>query len=174
MNTLSHRSHLRASRSHSTRDLADHAPRQGFPWVNFNICPHCLAHQRPCLFESPKEWGAIISRSDGVNFHLIMCDRPIEYPAEGETGKAEMMSVAFWYVHEANGGSTETVILRRPHRRGIISLLRDLEKAADKLADKLRRESRLSRLYEFDGRQLRKLLGLKAEELKCLRSRTKS
>jgi len=152
------RSQFSTGPSRSMSDLADYARPKRLPWVNFNICPHCLVHGRTCLFESPKEWGPIISRSDGVEFHLIMGDRPIAYPTEKVAGKAEMMSVAFWYVHETNGSSTEAVvvILRRPHRRGV-SLLRDLEKVADKLADKLCKEKQLSRLYDFDGRQIHRV-----------------
>ena len=149
------RSHLSTGPSRSGSDLADYARPKRLPWVNFNICPHCLAHGRHCLYESPKEWGPIISRSDGVDIHLIMGDRPIAYPTEKVTGKAEMMSVAFWYVHEANGGSTETVviILRKPPRDGV-PLLRHLESLADKLFKRLQRSPRLSRAYEFDGHQL--------------------
>ena len=70
-----------------------------------------------------------------------------------------MKSAGFWYVHEANGGSTETVvvILRRPPRGGV-SLLHHLEAVADKLYEKLRKSNRLSRLYEFDGQNLHQLV----------------
>jgi len=141
--------HFRTGPSRPMSNLADRVRPQRLPWVNFNICPHCLAHGRPCLFESPKECGPIIARSDGVNFHLVLGDRPIEYPAQRLADKTEIVSAAFWYVHEGNGGSTETVvvILRRPHRGRAYSL-RDLEKAADKLAEKLCKERQLSRLYD--------------------------
>jgi hypothetical protein len=126
--------------------------------MNFNICPHCVANERPGTLERLNEWGPIISRSDGVNFHLVLGDRPIEYPAERASGKSEMMSAGFWYVHERNGGSTETVvvILRRPPR-GEIALLRHLETVADKLFEKLQRSPRLPCVYEFDGQQLHRV-----------------
>lgn len=85
-------------------------------------------------------------------------DRPIEYPHEKSAGRSDMKSVGFWYVHEANGGSTETVvvILRRPPRGGV-SLLRHLETVADRLAEKLCAQSRLSCVYEFGARQLHRV-----------------
>ena len=68
------------------------------------------------------EWGPMISRSDGFDFHLVLGDRPIGYPAERAAGKSEMMSAGFWYQHEANGGSTETVvvIVRNPPELGLL------------------------------------------------------
>jgi hypothetical protein len=125
---------------------------------NFNLCPHCLAHERLVLVEGPNEWGPIVSRSDGVNFHLVLGDRPIAYPTKHATAKTEAMSVGFWYVHEANGESNEVVvvILRRPPRDGA-SLLHHLEAVADKLFDKLRDSSRLACLYEFNGDRLREV-----------------
>jgi hypothetical protein len=124
-------------------------------WINFNVCPHCQAHGRPCMLERLNEWGPMISRSDGVNFHLVLGDRPIEYPSERAAGKSDMKSVGFWYVHERNGDSTETVvvILRRPPRGGV-ALMRHLEIVADQLYEKLRKASSLPCLYEFDGQRL--------------------
>ena len=96
------------------------------------------------MLQRLSEWGPMISRSDGVNLHLVLGDRPIEYPAERTSGKTEMMSAGFWYLHEANGGSTEStvVILRRPPSGGVF-LLRHLALVADKLYEKLGEASRL-------------------------------
>jgi hypothetical protein len=124
-------------------------------WMDFSRCPHCQAHGRPCILERLNEWGPMISRSDGVNFHLVLGDRPIEYPSERAAGKSEMKSVGFWYVHEANGDATETVvvILRRPPRGGV-ALMHHLGTVADKLYEKLQKSSRLPCLYEFDRQRL--------------------
>jgi hypothetical protein len=118
---------------------------------NFNICPHCLAHGRLVLVEGPNECGPIVSRSDGINFHLVLGDRPIAYPAKQAAAKTELLSAGFWYVHEANGESNEVVvvILRRPPRDRA-SLLRHLETVADRLYEKLCKSGRLACLYEFD------------------------
>jgi hypothetical protein len=130
----------------------------GLRWNNFSVCPHCKANGRLYFLERLNEWGPVISRSDGVNFHLVLGDRPIEYPSERESGKSDMKSAGFWYVHEANGDSTETVvvILRRPPRGGV-ELIRYLEMVADKLYEKLQKASSLSTLYEFDGQHLRQV-----------------
>jgi hypothetical protein len=123
--------------------------------MNFSTCPHCRAYGRPFMLERLNEWVPMISRSDGVNFHRVLGDRPIEYPSERAAGKSEMKSVGFWYVHERNSDSTETVvvILRRPPRGGF-ALMRHLEMVADQLYEKLRKASCLPCLYEFDGQRL--------------------
>jgi hypothetical protein len=125
------------------------------PWANFKLCPHCRRNGRWALLERPDESVPIVSRSDGVNFHLVLGGRPIEYPAQDAKGKTEMMSVGFWYVHEANGGLTESVVvlLRKPPRREA-ALLVHLEMVADKLYEKLRRSVLLPPAYEFDGLRL--------------------
>jgi hypothetical protein len=126
---------------------------------NFNLCPHCQKRRGPYMLERLNEWGPVISRSDGVSFHLVLGDRPLEYPAERTAGKTEIMSVGFWYVHEANAGSTETVVvilLRPPADK--IAILRHLETLADKLAEKLQKSSRLPCLYEFGGQHLQEVV----------------
>jgi hypothetical protein len=130
----------------------------GLRWMNFNICPHCVANKRLAVVERLHEWGPMISRSDGRSFHLILGDKPIEYPQEKSAGRSDMKSVGFWYLHEANGGSTETVviILRKPPT-GETALLRHIEAVADKLFEKLLKSGRLPRLYEFEGQQLHEI-----------------
>jgi hypothetical protein len=104
--------HLGIGRSGSEASLLADLPHPpGLRWVNFSICPRCKARGRPCSLEGLNEWGPIISRSDGVNFHLVLGDRPMQCPAERLAGKSEMLSAGFWYVHEGNGGSTETVVV---------------------------------------------------------------
>lgn len=145
--------------SRSASGLADQSRQPRLRWMNFSFCPHCVANGRPYMLPRLTEWGPMISRSDGVNFHLVLGDRPIEYPAERAAGKTEMMSAGFWYLHEANGDSMETVvvILRSAHGCGV-SLLRHLELVADRLYEKLRKSSRLSCLYKFDGQHLHQVV----------------
>jgi hypothetical protein len=155
MLTFTRRPHAGTELSRSAGASPHRARPPRLPWMNFKMCPHCLANGRPGMLKTLNEWWPIISRSDGATFHLVLGDRPIFYPAKEATGKTQLMSAGFWYVHEANGGSTETVvvILRRPPRGGV-SLLRHLEMVADKLCAKLRMSSRLSCAYEFDGHRL--------------------
>jgi hypothetical protein len=159
MLTFRRRPHVATDPLRVASFLANHADQTMLRRTNFNVCPHCVANGRSGLFERLNECGPVISRSDGLNFHLVLGDRPIEYPAERNAGKCEVKSVGFWYVHEANGGSTDTVvvILRRPPKGGV-SLLRHIELVADKLDEKLRETSRLPRLYEFDGQHLHQVV----------------
>jgi hypothetical protein len=144
-------------RSTTSSPDADRQPR--VRWRDFSLCPHCRVNGRTSLLVRLNEWGPMISRSDGYDFHLVLGDRPIEYPAERAAGKSEMKSVGFWYQHEANGGSTETVvvILRKPPKVWA-SLIRHLEAVADRLYVKLCKSGRLACLYEFDGDRLREVL----------------
>ena len=159
MLTLNRAPHGGIDLSRSADVLAD-GTRQPRPrWMNFNICPHCRVNGRPGTLERLNQWGPMISRSDGMNFHLVLGDRPLAYPVIRAASKTEMMSAGFWYVHEADGGSTETVvvILRRVAGGGI-ALLRDLETVAEKIYEKLNKSSRLPCLYEFDGRKLHQVV----------------
>jgi hypothetical protein len=47
--------------------------------MNFNFCPHCLENGRPGMLERLNEWGLMISRSDGIDIHLILGDSAIAY-----------------------------------------------------------------------------------------------
>jgi hypothetical protein len=145
-------------RSISARDSFAHAHQLRIPWINFNICPHCVTNRRRALIEWQSEWGPIISRSDALNFHLILNDRPFALPWKRAADRTGMIVVAFCYVHEANRGLTDnvTVILRKPPRGGV-RLLQQLETVADKLADELWKSSSLRSLYEFDGRGVRQV-----------------
>jgi hypothetical protein len=158
MLTFIRRSIASAGASHPANVLAERGRPPRLRWRNFNICPHCRANGRRDTLERLNEQGPVISRSDGMLFHLVLGDRPIEYPQEKNTGHSDMKSVGFWYLHEENAGVTETVvvILRKPPIGGV-SLIRHIETVADALAEELRKSSRLPCLYEFDGEQLHKL-----------------
>jgi len=126
-------------------------------WKNFHLCPHCRKQGRPALVETLDKDGPIITRSDGETFHLILGDKPISFPAE-RPKESEVMTAGFWYVHEANGEFTQTVVvlLRRPRRRGV-SLVHHLEMIADRLAEKLKNPRHFATLYEFYGNRLRRV-----------------
>jgi hypothetical protein len=158
MLTFIRRSIASANTSHPRSVLAGPGRPPRLRWRNFNICPHCRANGRRDVLERLNERGPMISRSDGMLFHIVLGDRPIEYPQEKSTGHSDMKSVGFWYLHEENAGLAETVvvILRKPPRGGA-SLVRHLELVADKLFEKLRESSHLPTLYEFDGQHLREV-----------------
>jgi len=125
-------------------------------WMNFEICPHCEAIHMPPRLERLDEESPIVSRSDGVNFHLVLGDRPIEYPA-GRQGETGWLSAGFWYVHEANGGRTETAVVLLRNRIPGRNLSGILNAIADKLYDKLQKTRILERGYEFEGGRLHKI-----------------
>jgi hypothetical protein len=119
------------------------------------LCPHCRAKGDPAMPERLNEWGPVIARSDGKSFHLIAADSPLFYPTAGRSSRSELASVGFWYVHEGNGPSTETVVVLLPHPpRHPVSMLRLVEIVADRLAELLTKTSHLPCLYEFDGSRL--------------------
>ncbi len=125
---------------------------------NFHICPHCEKIGRPALVERLNEAGPVISRSDGISFHLVLADRPISFPAENSSEKNEMLTAGFWYMRARSDGHTQVtetvvVILRRPPGRGAV-LMHHLDAVADKLAEKLIKPDSLATLYEFDGHRL--------------------
>jgi hypothetical protein len=99
----------------------------------------------------------MISRSDGVNFHLVLGDKPIEYPAERASGKSDMLTAGFWYQHEANGGTETVVVMLRKPNSGVATLWRLLDTVADRLFDKLVKSPLLERAYEFDNNRLHSL-----------------
>jgi hypothetical protein len=158
MLTFIRRSIASPEKSHPTSVLAKPNRPLRLPLRNFNICPHCRANGRPDVLERLNEQGPVISRSDGMLFHIVLGDRPIEYPQEKSTGHSDMKSVGFWYFHEENAGLTETVvvILRKPPIGGV-SLMRHVELVADKLFEKLRESSCLPCFYEFDGQNLHQI-----------------
>lgn len=126
---------------------------------NFQICPHCEKKGRPPIVERLNEDGPVISRSDGVSFHLVLGDRPISFPAEKSSGKTQMITAGFWYVSEQNGShtsSTETVVVILRKAPGV-SVMRQLEAVADKLAEKLTKSEYIERVYEFYGNRLHRL-----------------
>lgn len=129
---------------------------------NFQICPHCERIGRPPLVERLNEAGPVISRSDGVSFHLVLGDRPISFPAEKSSGKSEMLTAGFWYMRERGDGNpqvTETVVvlLRRPPGRRGAALMHCLETVADRLTEKLTKPDGLATFYEFDGHRLARI-----------------
>jgi hypothetical protein len=122
-------------------------------WINFHTCPHCLTNNRPALLERVNPESPVISRSDGINFHLVLGCEPIGYHPR-RPGEYESLSAGFWYVHEENCGLTETVVVLLQNRiPGGSSLSRILNAVADRLYEKLKKAPMLERAYEFeDGR----------------------
>src|SRR5690348_2657386 len=132
---------------HSTRPL----------FKNFTVCPHCEKKGRASVVKALNESGAVISRSDGESFHIVLGDRPIVFPLEKPSSRRTVVTAGFWYVSERNGmekAFTNTVVvLLRTRLRGA-PLLNRLELVADRLAERLAKTGRLETAYDFAGNKL--------------------
>jgi hypothetical protein len=119
---------------------------------NFNVCPHCEWNGEEALLFRLSEGIPMISRSDGRNFHLLLADRPLPYPAESGGEPTPTVSVCFWYQYGAERDATKsTVVLFEgvTSPKGI--LFRQIEFIADVLADELLRRQNLAVFYNMKG-----------------------
>jgi hypothetical protein len=117
---------------------------------NFNFCPHCATRGDQALLVRLREGVPMISRSDGLNFHLLLADSPLPYPAEFSAMPTQRLSVCFWYSfgRRQRKNSTAVVILSDLHSERT-GLFRKIELAADLLTSKLLRSGSLATLYQF-------------------------
>jgi len=122
---------------------------------NFHCCPHCEKNGRNPFVDWMNDSAPVISRSDGETFHLVLGDRPIEYPHEKSSGKSEMVTAGFWYVKDIDCktefAGTVVVMLRK--RADKTELLHQLEIVADRLVEKINKTD-VETFYEFDGDRL--------------------
>ena len=94
----------------------------------------------------------MISRSDGRNFHILLADRPLPYPAELGAGPTQTVSVCFWYAYGEEKTSTKSaVILLESCACRKEKLYRQIEFIADLLADELLRRRELASFYHLQG-----------------------
>ena len=122
---------------------------------NFNLCPHCERRGEGALLSRLSEGMPMISRSDGKNFHLLLADRPLPYPAERVSGPTQMVSVCFWYVHEGEGGATKsTVVIFESSAGPKEKMYRQIEFIADVLADELLRRKELAVFYNLQDNSI--------------------
>ena len=130
-------------------------PSQGV-FRNFNVCPHCEWNGEEALLFRLSEGIPMISRSDGRNFHLLLADRPLPYPAE--RGGGPTVSVCFWYQYGAERDATKsTVVLFEgvTSPKGIH--FRKIEFIADVLAEELLRRQSLAVFYNMKGNAILEL-----------------
>lgn len=125
------------------------APSQSV-FRNFNVCRHCEWNGEEALLFRLSEGIPMISRSDGKNFHLLLADRPLPYPAERGVGATPTMSVCFWYLYGTDRNSTKsTVVLFEGIPGPKANLFRQIEFIADVLADELLRHQSLAVFYNM-------------------------
>jgi hypothetical protein len=119
---------------------------------NFNVCPHCERIDEEALLFRFSEGIPMISRSDGWNFHLLLADRPLPYPAELGAGPTETVSVCFWYAYgEKKAATKSAVVLLESCAHPKENLYRQIEFIADLLADELLRGRELASFYSLQG-----------------------
>ena len=125
---------------------------------NFNFCPHCEGHGGEALLSRLSEGIPMISRSDGRNFHLLLADRPLPYPAERATGPTRTTSVCFWYVYgEEISATKSTVVIFECGASPKEKMYRQIEFVADVLADELLRRRKLAVFYNLQGNSILEL-----------------
>jgi hypothetical protein len=94
----------------------------------------------------------MISRSDGRNFHLLLADRPLPYPAERGGGPTQKISVCFWYLYGTDSIATKsTVVIFEGLFGAKANIFRQIEFIADVLADELLRRQSLAVFYNLQG-----------------------
>lgn len=125
---------------------------------NFNVCPHCEWNGEEALLSRLSEGIPMISRSDGRNFHLLLADRPLPYPAERNEGRTLKASACFWYLYRAGRSATKsTVVLFECAFGGKANIYRQIEFIADVLAEELVRRQSLAVFYNMQGDRILEL-----------------
>jgi hypothetical protein len=98
------------------------------------------------------ESTCFVARSDGNSFRLLAAGKPVSCRSAGRT---QMSSIGFWYAHERTGSSPESVaVILRHTPKHCSDRMRQVEIVADRLAERLAKDSRLSAAYEFDGSRM--------------------
>jgi hypothetical protein len=124
---------------------------------NFNLCPHCEQHGEDPLLQRLTEGIPMISRSDGKNFHLLLADRPLAYPAEREAGPAQKLSLCFWYSQTGTISTKSSLVLVPADLRRDPKIFRVIEFIADLLTDKLLQQQTVGAFYDLQGDALREI-----------------
>ena len=119
---------------------------------NFDICPHCRAKGLPGTLWRLRLETPVINRSDGSRFHLSLFSGAEYVPAPSGRIAGNRLLGDFRCVHDGFGDSASPsiIVLTNPgdSREGV---RRQLEEAADQLAEVLQGNVRPSQRYDFDG-----------------------
>ncbi len=125
---------------------------------NFNLCPHCERQGQDPVLQRLTEGIPMISRSDGKNFHLLLADRPLAYPAERTAGPAQRISLCFWYSQAGGTPATKSSLVLVPaDPKKDPKIFRVIEFIADLLTDKLLQQQAPAAFYDLQGNSLREI-----------------
>jgi hypothetical protein len=125
---------------------------------NFNVCPHCEWNGEEALLFRLSEGIPMISRSDGRNYHLLLADRPLPYPAERSGNPTRTVSACFWYVYGADQKAMKsTVALFEEKFEPRANIFRQIEFIADLLSDELLRRRSLAPFCSIQGNEILEL-----------------
>ena len=125
---------------------------------NFNVCPHCEWNGEEALLFRLSEGIPMISRSDGRNYHLLLADRPLPYPAERSGNPTRTVSACFWYVYGADQNATRsTVALFAGSFGPKANIFRQIEFIADLLSDELQQRRSLAAFCSIQGNEILEL-----------------
>jgi hypothetical protein len=119
---------------------------------NFDICPHCKAKRLPGALRRLKLETPVINRSDGSGFHLSLFSgaENVPTPSGGFAGNRLLGDFRCVQDEFGDSASPSIVVLTNPSdgREGV---RRQLEEAADQLAELLQGNVLPSQRYDFDG-----------------------
>lgn len=110
-----------------------------------------LKFNRGCSFSYPPHQSRIVARY-GKTFRLEAANAPVIFPSASGTSKIES-SIGFWYTQK-NASTECVVVMIRQSGRQPFEVRRQVDFIADKLAEQLARNRRLSAVYEFDGSEM--------------------
>jgi hypothetical protein len=114
---------------------------------NADKCAHCGEGFFRLTKKTP-----IVNRSDGKSFHIGLFFGPDPRPSASGSYSPTQMICSFAYVHDRIGPDNHLIEVVMFHTKETgAELLRQVEEAADKLAELVASGQTLERAYTFDG-----------------------
>ena len=101
-------------------------------------------------FSRTSHLNLVVARS-GKTFRLEAADWPVILPSGSK--RVEMSSIGLWYTRNGSSRECVVVIIRQPAKQPF-DVLWQIDVIADKLAEQLARNRRLSTAYEFKGAEM--------------------
>lgn len=117
---------------------------------NSSHCGHCGKTFVRITNQTP-----LVNRSDGFRYHVTLFSGPDPRPKPSGGFYSDQVLCEFAYAHDQLGPKDHTVLVVITHTKpNPEDILREVEEAADKLAELLERGYALTAAYRFSGRVL--------------------